>query len=91
VHGEDGTDPWKHYTPMCIPCHHAYDKTHERAGFYGRKHSEEAKQRMSAAHKGRPVPPEQRVKISAALKGRVFTDEWRAKISEAKRGKRHGA
>lgn len=88
VHGEDGTDPERHYTPMCIPCHHAYDKTHERAGMHGKKHTEEAKQRMSAARKGRVVSPEHRKKISDALKGRVFTDEWRAKISAAKKGER---
>jgi hypothetical protein len=25
VHGEDGTDPWADYVPLCYPCHRTYD------------------------------------------------------------------
>ena len=30
VHGEDGTDPWADYVPMCVKCHHIYDKIYDR-------------------------------------------------------------
>jgi hypothetical protein len=48
VHGVSGFDPWD-YVPMCISCHHAYDKIHERAGFHGHAHSEESKAKISEA------------------------------------------
>lgn len=65
----------------------------------GRKHTPEARARMSAklrtpevraklsaVNKGKPRSPETRAKISATLKGRkrgVMSSEWRAKISES--------
>ncbi len=52
----------------------------------GFKHSEETKQKMSAAHKGHVFSKERNEKLSRSLKGRVFTDEWKRKISEAKKG-----
>ena len=30
VHGEDGTDVWTDYVPMCISCHLRYDYTEDR-------------------------------------------------------------
>lgn len=39
--------------------------------FFGRRHSEETKAKMSAAAKGRVIPIEQRMKQSALLRGRT--------------------
>lgn len=71
VHGTDGSDPWVDFVPLCISCHHAYDKSHERAGFHGRHHSEETKAKLSAAGKGRSwlnnATPEQRVEFGRRI------------------------
>lgn len=88
VHGEDGTDVYRHYMPMCISCHHAYDESHERAGFHGRKHSEETKAKISAASKGRAVSLEQREKISNALIGIKRTEEQNENNRQARLGKK---
>lgn len=53
IHDHDGKDIWNDYMPLCIPCHHEYDDTHSHAGFHGRKHSEETKQKMSQTRKGK--------------------------------------
>ncbi len=52
IHDRDGKDIYHDYIPLCISCHHAYDGTHERAGFHGRSHSEETRIRMSQTRKG---------------------------------------
>lgn len=57
----------------------------ERAGAL---HTQEAKDRMSAAHAGKIISQEHRASLSAAFKGRVFSEETRAKISAAKTGKK---
>lgn len=76
-HEEDGTQTG-HYDPMCISCHHAYGKTHERAGFHGHTHSEESRKKMSEARKGKSwlhdATDEQRAK-------------FRERISKAQRAK----
>lgn len=46
----------------------------------GVKHSDEARSKMSAAHKGRKKSPEHQAAINASLKGRTLSDEHRAKI-----------
>lgn len=53
IHGRTGEDPYQDFQPMCVKCHHAYDKIHERAGFHGKKHSEETKAKMSQTRKGK--------------------------------------
>lgn len=54
--------------------------------WYGQKHSEETKQKISEAHSGKKYNEEIRKKISEANKGRKHTEEAKKKISEA--GKR---
>lgn len=29
IHGTDGTDPERHYRPLCVSCHRSYDMTPE--------------------------------------------------------------
>jgi hypothetical protein len=59
----------------------------------GKRHTEEAKAKISAAHKGRrkprnqPLSPEHRARISAALTGRTLSDAHRAALAAAQRGK----
>lgn len=56
----------------------------------GLVHSEEAKKKMSGAHKGKKFSDDHRKKISNTLAGRKrpeFSEEWRAKISAAQRGR----
>lgn len=87
IHGEDGTDIYRHYMPMCISCHHAYDESHKRAGFHGKRHSAESKAKIAKASKGRAVSPEQRAKISNALTGIKRTEEQRENNRQAQLGK----
>jgi len=49
----------------------------------GRKHTEEARQKIIRAHTGRPCSPETRRKISEAQIGRVVSDSTRLAMSEA--------
>lgn len=57
--------------PMCVSCHHAYDKTHERAGFHGRQHSDETKAKLSTAGRGKSwlhdATPEQRAEFARRI------------------------
>lgn len=66
----------------------------EKNGFYGKKHTEESKAKMSASKVGthcgednhfygRKHSEESKAKMSAAQKGKVISDETRAKMSEA--------
>jgi len=60
-------------------------------GVPGRKHTTEAKAKISAAHKGRkgkPLTPEAKAKLIAANLGRKPSNECRAKISASKTGRR---
>ena len=52
----------------------------------GRKHSEEAKLKMSEVNKGRKHSTETKVKISEAMKGNKHSEETKLKMSEAKKG-----
>lgn len=58
--------------PMCVSCHHAYDETHARAGMHGKKHSDEAKRKMSKARKGKSwlhtASPEKRAAFGDAVR-----------------------
>ena len=70
-------------------------------GFLGKKHTEEAKRRMSEAARnrnmsgehnpnyGRRHSKEEKAKISEANKGRVLSEEHKVKISAAGMGRRH--
>ena len=59
----------------------------------GRRHGDDARKNMSAAHKGKKLSDETRKKISAANKGNKYmlgkhhSDETRKKISAARKGK----
>jgi hypothetical protein len=57
----------------------------------GRKHTEEHKAKIGAAHKGRPRSAETLAKMSAALKGRPLSEEHRQKLSDAKKGRKPSA
>ena len=63
-------------------------------GNFGRRHSEETKQKMSEAQKGeknhgfgKHLSEETKAKLSKANKGKIISEETRKKISEAKKGK----
>ncbi len=61
-------------------------------GFYGKRHTEEVKQRISEANKGRIQPPEEKDRQIAAMSGRKrepFSAEWIQKLSDAKRGEKN--
>ena len=60
----------------------------EDASFFGRKHSEETKCKISQKNKGKIVSDEAKDKIYKANKGKIVTEECRRKISEAKKGKK---
>lgn len=68
----------------CGPVNYGKDN-----GFYGRKHSEESKKKMSEAHIGHKPSTETRKKLSESHKGKVLSEEHKAKLSEAKKGKKH--
>jgi hypothetical protein len=65
----------------------------EQNGFYGKHHSNEAKQRISNANKGRVQPLNEKEKQQKAQTGRKrlpFSEEWIANIKEARQGERNG-
>lgn len=64
-----------------------YGKKGEDHPAYGRKHTKEAKQRMSEALKGRMISEEHKRKISGTLKGKPLSEETKRKLSEASKGK----
>ena len=95
---EDGTFEYGKYVVfMTRAAHNTYHKAGEKNPMYGRtgenhpmygkKHTEEAKAKISAAGKGRQFSDETRAKISAATKGRKLSNEWCTKISIAGKGK----
>ena len=59
--------------------------------FYGKKHSKEARARISMARKGKTLSAETRAKISAKGKGRKVSEETRARIGRARKGRKHSA
>ncbi len=54
----------------------------------GMKHSDDARKRISDAHKGRKKSPDHQEAINLALRGRKLSDEHRAKISANQTGRR---
>jgi len=62
----------------------------EGNSFYGKTHTEKAKQKISEANKGREQPDSEKAKQVAAQTGRKraeFSDEWKANLSKASSGK----
>ena len=57
-------------------------------GTSGRKHSEEAKRKISESEKGKKISEETKRKLSEAHKGRQFSEETKRKLSEANKGKK---
>lgn len=59
----------------------------EKSNMYGKRHSEETKQKMSESQKGKVLTEEHRRNIGKTSKGRIPTEETRAKMSKAHNGK----
>lgn len=55
-------------------------------GTVGRRQTEEAKARISAAKKGRPLTPEHAAKIGAHMRGRPKSEAHKARMSAARKG-----
>lgn len=64
------------------------DASKGRKAFLGRKHTEEAKKRISTKLRGVPLSMERRLHMSTAHIGKVHTDDVKKKISESKKGKK---
>ena len=64
-------------------------KPPEPRGFEGRRHTPEARAKISEANKGKKLSPETKAKISAAQKGKKVSPETRSKLSEANKGKKY--
>ena len=63
-----------------------HNSIHQRGNkntFYGKKHSDETRARMSASHKGILHTKETCIKISESHKGKKLSEETRRKLSEA--------
>jgi len=80
-----------HNWGLCKKCGKVY--VH---GMAGKHHSEEAKRKITRAHKGRPSPfkgvknrisPEGKRRIAEANRRRVWTPEMRAKVSQSLKGR----
>lgn len=56
----------------------------EANSMYGKRHTEEARQKMSEAKTGTKLSEERIEKMRAGALGRKFTDEHRAKLSASK-------
>lgn len=76
-----------------------YGKTGVRNSFYGKKHSEESKEKMSTSHKeffkangsplkGKKLSEDHKQKLSKARQGSKHTPEARRKVSEGNKGKK---
>lgn len=57
--------------------------------FYGEKHSQETKNKLSKLRKGTKISEETRKKIAAASIGRIKSEETRKKISDAHAKEKH--
>jgi group I intron endonuclease len=60
----------------------------EKNGYFGKKHSDEERARMSEKRKQRVTTEETRKKMSIARKGMKFTEEHKRKISESQKGEK---
>lgn len=61
VHGEDGTDPWADFVPLCRRCHVQYD----RGGRPGHPQSAESRRKTSEGKRGQRWTPQARAAMSA--------------------------
>lgn len=55
--------------------------------FKNKKHSEEAKKKISKAKEGLKLTKEHKKKVSESLKGRIFSEEHKEKISSKLKGR----
>ena len=62
------------------------EKIGDKNSFYGRKHTEETKKKMSEMAKNRKVSEETKKKMSIIRKGRKHTEESKKKMSENMKG-----
>ena len=60
----------------------------EKNSFFGKRHSEEAKMKMSKAAKGKIISEETKKKISEAKKGKIRTKEHQEKLNRSHIGKK---
>ena len=56
----------------------------EKNPMYGKKHSEEVRNKISRAHKGKKMSTETRKRMSESRKGHLVSEETRKKMSEAR-------
>lgn len=61
----------------------------ELNGFYGKKHSNESKQKMSLIKRGKKFTEEHKMKISESNKGKKRTEETKKRISDSLKGEKH--
>jgi group I intron endonuclease len=61
----------------------------ENNPMYGKRHSDETKQKNREKHLGKTLSEETKKKLSEANIGRIHTDESKQKMSEARRGKNY--
>ena len=67
---------------------HGYNICAVAGNTLGRKHTDAAKRKMSAAMSGRKLSEEHKRKISESGKGRILSKETRAKMAESSRGRK---
>ena len=61
----------------------------EKAHFFGRRHTAESLEKMSASKRGKKLSPETRKRMSETRKGRIVSPETRKKLSESRRGEKN--
>jgi hypothetical protein len=70
------------------------NQTGKKNGFYGKKHTQETKDKIIASHKGmkrKKHTEETKKKMSQSGKGRIFTEEHKLKISLSRKAKKMGS
>ena len=66
-----------------------FGKTGEKNPMFGKKHTEEAKKRVSIANTGRKFSKESRKKMSIGQRGKKLSETAKKNISEAKKGRKN--
>ena len=81
----------RHYvdTEKALLRNRGFNTDPSTSGYFGYKHSEETRRKISEANKGKTLSEEARRKISEANKGKPLSEEHRRKIGEARKGKKH--